>query len=295
MSYDLWFRSDRRVSVDELRTYFAGQPNFTVNDERAHYENEATGVYFGFDFTNDADEADERRAPLAFNINYFRPHVFGLEAEPVLTDLVETFGFGVDDPQSEGMGEGPYSPEGFLRGWNAGNRFGHRAIMSMDDAPSPLTLPSARVRAVWQWNLGKELNAEAMIDLIDDVPPCFLPTVMLFQTGEREVKTLVIWDTKMAIAIPEVVDLVLTTTDDGTAIAAPANDLLGIVGVHSTWKADFEIFEGMPVGSTTRLVDEVPPQVTAKVRAAMRRFEPIGRLSPDAVLDAELVAEARRG
>ena len=291
MSYDLYFRSERRISVDELREWFAEQDNFTVTDDRAHYENEATGVYFGFDFMK---EPDEGRVPLAFNINYFRPHVFGLEAEPVVTDLIEAFDLGVDDPQSDGMGEGSYSPEGFLRGWNNGNRFGHRAILTMDEAPSPLTLPSARVRGIWQWNRGKDLNAEAMIDLIDEVPPCFLPTIMLFQTGEREVKTLVIWDTKMAIAIPEV-DLVLTTTDDGAPIVAPANDILGIVGVHTTWKPDFEVIEGMAVGLTTRLVDEVSPQVTAKVSAAMRAFKPLGRLGPDTVLDAELVAEAKRG
>lgn len=289
MSYDLYFRSRRAVSVEELRTYFGDQLNFTLNDERAHYENEATGVYFGFDFMT---EPEEGRVPVAFNINYFRPHVFGLEAEPVLTDFVEAFELEVDDPQSEGMGEGPYSPEGFLRGWNAGNRFGHRAILTMEEAPSPLTLPAARIRSIWQWNYGKEVNAEAMIDLIDEAPPCFLPTIMLFQTGERELKSLVVWDAKMAIAVPDV-DLVLTTTDDGAAIVAPANDVLGIVGVHSTWAPDFEIVEGLPVGSKTHLLDEVPPHVTAKVRAAMRRFEPLGRLSPDMVLDAELVAEAR--
>jgi hypothetical protein len=292
MSYDLYFRSDRRVSVAELRKYFADQSHFTVSDERAHYENDATGVYFGFDFTS-ADADRKNRVPVAFNINYFRPHVFGLEAEPVVTAFIAAFGLGIDDPQSEGMGRGPYSPEGFLRGWNAGNRFGHRAVMTMEEAPTPLTLPSARVAGIWRWNFGKEQSSEAMIDHIDEVPPCFLPTVMLFQTGEREVKSLVIWDAQMAIAIPDV-DLVLTTTDDGAPIVAPANDVLGIVGVHSTWQPDFEIAAGLPIGLTTRLVDEIGPRVTAQVHAAMRRFDPIARLSPDAVLDAELVAEARR-
>lgn len=292
MSYDLYFRSDRRVSVDDLRAWFSEQDNFTVNDDRAHYENEVTGVYFGFDFMNAADARE--RVPVAFNINYFRPHIFGLEAEPVLTEFVEAFELGVSDPQSEGMGEGPYSPEGFLRGWNAGNRFGHRAIMTMDDAPSPLTLPSARIRGIWEWNRGKDLNAEAMIDLIDEVPPCFLPTIMLFQTGEREVKSLVVWDTNMAIAIPEV-DLVLTTTTDGGPIAAPANDVLGMLKLHSTWKPDYEIVEGLPVGLTTRLFDETPENVSAKIRAAMRPFKPIARVSPDSVHDAELVAEVARG
>lgn len=64
--------------------------------------------------------------------------------------------------------------------------------------------------------------------------------------------------------------------------------------LHSTWKADHEIVEGFPVGLTTRLFDETPAHVGAKVRAAMRPFKPIARVSPDAIHDAELVAEVTR-
>jgi len=290
MSYDLFFRSERHVTQQDLRAYFAQQPSFKLNAQRAHYEHEVTGVYFGFDFTNDAPG----RVPVAFNLNYFRPHVFGLEAEPVVTAFVAAFDLGVDDPQVDGMGQGPYSPAGFLRGWNAGNRSGYLAIMSMPEAPTPLTMPSARVRGIWQWNRGKDLNTEHMLDFVGEVPPCFLPTVMFVRTGEHEVKSVVIWDTKMAVAIPSEVDLIVTTGDDGKLIAAPTSDVLGLLRVHTTWAADFELAKGMPIGLTTRLFDEVSPEVTAQVRAAMRRFEPRGRVSPDAVLDAELVAEAKR-
>jgi len=288
MSYDLYFRSDRAVSVEELRAYFAKQRTFGLNDERAYYQNEATDVYFGFDFTT---EVDEGCVPVAFNMNYFRPHVFGLEAEPVVTAFVRAFRLGIEDPQTEGMGDGPYSPEGFLRGWNAGNRLGYRAILTMDGAPTPFTLPSARVRGIWHWNGGKDLNNEAMTDLLDDAPACFLPTVLLLQTGEHEVKTAVIWDTKMAIAIPDV-DLVLTRGEEGL-LAVPTNDLWGLLPVHSRWNPEFTIAEGMPVGLATRLVGEVPADVTARVRAAMQPFQPLSRLGADRVLDAELVADAR--
>lgn len=289
MSYDLFFRSPTRLTIEQLTDYFTELPNFSVTAKRAHYENEVTGVYFGFDFTS---EPQEGLVPLAFNMNYFRPHVFGLEAEPVVTAFVEQFELGIDDPQSSGMGQGPYSAEGFLRGWNAGNKFGHRAIMSHESAPTPLTMPSARVEGVWRWNMAKDRAADHMFDLIGEAPPCFVPTVMLFQTGETEVQSLVVWDGEMAVAIPDV-DLVLTMTEAGEPIVAPTKDLLGMLTVHSEWKPDYEVGDGLEVGLRTWLIDTVSPATTAKLRKAMRRFEPVGRPSPDQVLDAELVAEAR--
>lgn len=74
MSYDLYFRTHEKVSIDDLKEYSSALPNFAVSDDRAHYANEGTGVYFGFDFLS---EAEDGQAPITFNMNYFRPHVFG--------------------------------------------------------------------------------------------------------------------------------------------------------------------------------------------------------------------------
>src|SRR4030095_11660757 len=91
----------------------------------------------------------------------FGQHTFGREAEPVVTDFVRNFDLLVDDPQSEGMGQGEYSPEGFLRGWNAGNAAGYRALFEMQAREDPAgieydALPAADREAVWRWNYGKE-------------------------------------------------------------------------------------------------------------------------------------------
>lgn len=294
MSYDLWFTSKKPISVAAMREYFAEQPNMHMAEGRAGYENEVTDIYFGFDFSDESEEREPGRLPVAFNINYFRPHTFGLEAEPVLTAFVKEFDLGIDDPQMDGMGEGPYSPAGFIRGWDAGNRFGHRAIMSGESAPKPLTLPAARVEGIWRWNFAKADTAEHMFDLIGEAPPCFIPTIMLFQTGETTVTSLVVWDTQMAIAIPDV-DLVLTTIDGGAPVVAPTSDLLSMLEVHSTWEPDYEVTTDRSVGLHTRLVDETPADVSKKIRAAMRPFQPMRRLRADEILDAELVAEALRG
>lgn len=275
-----------------MREFFAEQPNMHMSEGRAGYENEVTGIYFGFDFSSESD-AEPGRLPVAFNINYFRPHTFGLEAEPVLTAFVNEFQLGIDDPQTDGMGEGPYSGEGFIRGWNAGNRFAHQAIMTGESAPKPLTLPAARVEGLWRWNHAKADTAEHFFDLIGEAPPCFVPTVMYFQTGETSVSSLVVWDTKMAIAIPDV-DLVLTTVDGGAPVVARTSDVLSMLKVHTTWQPDYEVTTDRRVGVVTRLVDDVPPELSEKIRAAMRSFQPMRRVSPDEVLDAELVAESRR-
>jgi hypothetical protein len=277
MSYDLFFRSPR--DLDQIKAYFAEQPHVAVTEAQARYENDATGVYFNFDLGPDQ---------IAFNMNYYRPHVFGLEAEPVVSAFVAEHAPAIHDPQREGMGDGPYSPAGFLRGWNAGNRFGYLAIGGMQDSPRPLTLPSARVESMWRWNFAKERTAEHFEDRLDELPPCFVPTIMPFQVADHEVQTAIVWDLEMEIAIPDV-DLVLSTTEGGIQ-AVPLRDVLGLLPVHSTWGPEEEVADGVRVGIATTLVEAMPIGVTRRLRGALRPFKPLARLRPDSVLDAELVA-----
>ena len=286
MSYDLYFQSSKALSLDEVRSYFAGQPLFTVSAKRAHSENEATGVYFGFDFT---DAPSEGRLPVAFHMNYYRPHVFGLEAEPVLTAFVEHFQLTVDDRQSRG--KAAYSPAEFLDAWNYGNRCGYHAILRSEPAGPP-TLPAAKIEAIWRWNRMKDRAVEHLVDRAGEVPPCFVPTVMLFKTAAPVVQTVIVWDGAMPIAIPEV-DLVVTMVDKSTAIVAARPDVLRLVEIHSEWEAPYEVGDGLPVGLRACLIDEVSPATTKTIRAAMVPFAPLARLSPDRILDAELVAEER--
>src|SRR5205809_479293 len=142
MSYDLFFlkrQASNAISPEVITQYFRGRAHYTLQDQQFWYQNEDTGVYFSFDLTSGGEQ--EKESPeggpeaatadglepvgLSFNINYFRPHFFGLEAEGELSALTSRFSLRVDDPQNEGMGRGDYSREGFLRGWNAGNVFGH--------------------------------------------------------------------------------------------------------------------------------------------------------------------------
>src|SRR5262245_51012028 len=138
MSNDLYlYRREGAAPLKKkgFNAYFEGRPHFTLNENQAFYKNEKTGIYFSVYYSDGkgcaAEDPNAGREHLHFNMNYFRPHVFGLEAEPVLTALVKDLDLAISDPQNEGMGDGEYTPEGFLRGWNAGNRFGHQTYLSL--------------------------------------------------------------------------------------------------------------------------------------------------------------------
>ena len=85
-----------------------------------------TGIYFHFFFQTQEtteDDGDEPREyfPVAFNVNYFRPSYFILEAESEIMAFVKHFDLLVSDPQCEGMGQGEYDAAKLVRGWNFGN------------------------------------------------------------------------------------------------------------------------------------------------------------------------------
>ena len=124
MSYDLFF-VEPKVTLEQFSEYFSDRKRYRVENAQAWYENEDTGVYFSFDYSNEREEdPDAPDGNVAFNMNFFRPHYFALEAEPEVQSIVNHFGFRVFDPQTHGMDDGPYSSDGFFAGWNHGNRFG---------------------------------------------------------------------------------------------------------------------------------------------------------------------------
>ena len=210
MSYDLFFRArsaDARFSRDDFARHFTGRPHYQVTDSQAWYANEDSGVYFSFDYQEPSAEPavdeppDPSLLPVAFNLNYFRPHPFGLEAEPEVAAFVRAFDLTVSDGQIDGMGEGEYSSEGFLRGWNKGNSFGFEAITSADSSRKHLTLPSAQLEAVWRWNLGREARQNAIGEA------AFVPQIMFLDAGDA-IQTAVVWGDGIPILLP-VVDTVL--------------------------------------------------------------------------------------
>jgi hypothetical protein len=230
MSYDLSFlkrQASTPIPPEAIAQYFRERAGYTIQNQQFSYENDDTGVYFSFELTSGAnsdqdssedaqpDEIADGLEPLglSFNVNYFRPHFFGLEAEGEVSALINHFSLLVDDPQNQGMGRGEYSRDGFLRGWNAGNVFAHQALLSQptkDDRggtrPRFDTLPAGTLEQMWAWNFHRRRLQESLGENV------FVPGVRLVRHEGRP-KTFIVWGDAIPEAIPEV-DLLVLVRDE---------------------------------------------------------------------------------
>lgn len=198
------------ITGDTFRDFFSNRPHYKTDDRgQAWYSNEDTGVYFLFELSPPVKQGEERdleQGDVSFNLNYYRPHVFGMEAEPEVASFVQTFKPLITDPQVGGMTDGRYSRAAFLTGWNTGNEFGYRALGGHQGPESqPLTLPSAAIERFWRWNYGRRARQR---DVGDSV---FVPRVMFLRSHEG-VASFVVWGDAMPILLPEV-DLVIITRE----------------------------------------------------------------------------------
>ncbi len=289
MSYDLFFQPSPSLTKQAFLAYFAARPLYRVEGDQAFYENPDTGVYFSFDWhAPAADESAEAHSPVAFNLNYVRPHVFGLEAEPEVAAFVRHFGLGIDDPQTEGMGD-TYSAEGFLRGWNHGNRFGVRAVAGRFGPKGLLGVSESLIRNSWRWNLQRErLQAQLGEEI-------FVPKIMYLDV-DGAVRTFAVWPDGCPVALPRV-DLVVLARDrlvpwrvfkraPDTAVATwdEAQDVLMELVHHTAplehWRLDY--------------FGEPPPAVQSWFKSRRGSGEQLKDrgLSLDKLLDEALVREA---
>jgi hypothetical protein len=200
MSYDLFFRTcSEALPSERFEEYFNGRMNYTVDGRHASYENPDTGVYFLFEQDAEPSGEEAETSPFAatFNMNFFRPSVFALEAEPEVTAFVREFDLTVEDPQNDGMGEGEYDSAKFLIRWNAGNAFAFRAFLSDPEYPRPKTLPRAAIHRAWEWNRDR---AALQTKLGDDK---FVPAVFFFEQSNR-IRTFAVWPDGIPIAVPDV-------------------------------------------------------------------------------------------
>lgn len=244
MSYDLYLHSrpdNPPLSREEFFEHLTGD-HFEHTGDTVNYSNKDTGVYFHFDWSAggpaDANKDDQSASPphLYFNINFFRPHTFGLEAAEVLPGLVEALDLIVSDPQSEGMGEGEFSVEGFLRGWNAGNRFAARAMRSVQARGETvigghLSLPAAVNRAYWSWNYNKASLCDELGDI--ELIGVYVPPIWFCREGDQ-VKSFALWPNLVPTAVPKV-DYVLVLR----------NELAGRYAEHSNETPGWLAWEGL--------------------------------------------------
>lgn len=223
MSYDLYIFPER-YDAAAIRSWFQNRPRYQAGESGAFYQNEETGVYFAFDFepapdpAPDADDRDpsERAPHVHFNLNYMRPHVFGLEAEPEVSAFVEAFNCRIDDPQMRGMGDGPYSREGFLSGWNAGNAFGYMVLAERGVDGEMLFASGERIEKVWNWNLKSNALQDSYAVQRDDV---FVPHLIWgVEPRSAEPLAAVTWTRGIPTIIPACAEAVILVRPNDSLI-----------------------------------------------------------------------------
>jgi hypothetical protein len=190
MSYDLYFIKPR-VSNEQFMAYFRTRPNYEVSARQCVYQNKDTGVYFLIDHNTTDSTA-------SLSLNYYRPHTFGLEAVGEIAAFIEYFGFSIFDPQNEGMGDGPFSKDGFLKAWNHGNEFGYSAILGSDKRPEKVwRAPKERLEEIWRWNFHKPKVQDSFREDI------FVPRVF-FMIVAGQVASVAVWPDAISELIPQV-------------------------------------------------------------------------------------------
>jgi hypothetical protein len=276
MSYDLMLAGGRGKKLDKksFSSYFKGRQGYEVGKGQAVYQNEDTGVYFIFDEPADGF--------VAFNLNYFRPHVFGLEAAIELGAFAEAF-----DARAvyESGDEGPFDRQKFLRDWNAGNRFGYRAMLSGEEPPDePVhTWPSKRIRDVWEWNYAIAAEMERMERGGEET---FIPTIFAMDVG-GELLSVVVWPPRCPMIMPAV-DGVLVPL----AQAGKASEEVSLVRWEEVGPVVRPYAEKGAAPARYRLVFAEPPSGVEAFLSKRRKASKFNGVGLDQVLDRELVAEA---
>ncbi len=296
MSYDLNL-FPARWDPDAIRAWFAARPNYEVRDNEIGYLNRDTGVYFSFRLFEADAEQDPEEGPqgpfAAFNMNYMRPHTFGLEAEPEVGVFVEAFGCSVQDPQGA-MGEGRWSPELFIAGWNAGNRFGYQ-VMTERGMGTGVRVSHGRIETAWRWNVARAaVQAAYNADGRDVFTPMLMWTVA--KSG-GEVRTAATWTRGVATMIPAAAEAVILVRPGKPSLISRITGNTGnrrmevaLVALSDLLKAVDMERETTPAGAVfvASGLNEVFDAATRGLTFGDNPRAVFDAVAPDQVLDAEV-------
>ena len=287
MSYDLYF-TEPKIAFWQFEDYFSGRDNYNIENTQAWYANEDTGVYFSFEYTDEPSEDPE--APsynVSFNLNYYRPHFFALEAEPEIQNFVNQFGFKIHDPQAEGMGEGPYSTDGFLRGWNHGNEFGYSSIMTQATPDVIHARPKEELEAIWTWNYSRKQTQNKFGENV------FVPRIMYMKIDDK-ILSFAIWPDAIPTLIPQVDALVIPRQElaprrffrkKGDMCIIPFDSALPIL---KSFRSD-----GYSMSAYLLSYATAPANVSAFVKGLKPNVKKIDGVAMDQVLNQELIEKVQ--
>jgi len=245
------------------------------------YENPDTGCGFSFEFRFGRNLLLRQTAGFAeFEIQYGRPSWFADEAEIELSAFMAAFRPRIVDLQMRGMGEGPYSGAGFLRGWDFGNALTVRQIFVDRPDFRMATLPRYRLRAIWAWNYGRAARHEASSWR-------FTPLIQLMGIDGR-LRTVAVWPRGMPVWLPKV-DYVQVGRYVGAEMRfglAPWPEVVDVVARNPRFdiaKDPLDLDYFYTPAPIAKWFDTI----------ALIDFRSLERLPPSQVFDAELAAAAR--
>ena len=282
MTYTLDFQFAPEVDWRRLQAYFAARRHYEIDGYEAFYRNPDTLVMFLFSFERG------RWSPLrknigagTFSLQYLRAGCFGLEAERELSAFMAAFTARIEDPQIDGMGDGPYSGDGFLRGWNFGNELAVRATLSREPDLDIPTLPAAVLTDVWRWNYASTADRMRFRDRR------FIPHITLFRRSGQPGR-FVIWPSGMPVSLPRV-DYVMIGRG-----YKPTDQSFGLVPwaelVEALAESGFDTTKNPIELEYFRTPKDVERWLATIPRADLGSLQ---RIEGDAVMDAETVAAAR--
>jgi len=212
MSYDLDLiprAGEKAPALEELRAFFDGRKRWRLGPERAVYDDGDTGVGFFVELRAPAEGEAAPSPALSVNVSLFRPHFFGLEAAMEVQAIVDAFGFDVDDPQIDGMGRGPFSIEGFARGYHGANAAAYSVHLRDDVArgdPYRTALPTAELERTWRWNVVRDEHQQKLGEGVS------VPGIFFVRVGGH-LSACALWSDALPIALPKVDLLALVLHD----------------------------------------------------------------------------------
>ncbi|MGN6671303.1 MAG: hypothetical protein ACTHJ4_07185 [Candidatus Nucleicultricaceae bacterium] len=176
--------------------YFTSRSNYKISEAQAWYENEATGVYFSF---NVGDEYD-----LEFNINFCRPHYFGLEAAKELSEFFINFPSTIIDPQAENTTE-KFDEQSFLNNWLNHNTFACRAAKPQLCLSKYKPLSTSLLDQFWKWNYSIDNLVYTTLSNLD----VYISPLHLYQESNL-IKPLSFWPDGISIVLPRDIDIIIS-------------------------------------------------------------------------------------
>jgi hypothetical protein len=218
MSYDLTLWSATRdIQPKELSAFFQKVEGFRFDGPAAIYENPHTGVMFVVETVEGDRELHSAAIQFLVEMPYFRASYTAREIEPILREFVTEFDLLVDDSQVGGMDTSEYSTEGFLSGWDHGNRFAHRLFlrdMTFDETNPLWHRPKADLEQLFTWNRKRPVTPLGWVNVGGA-----LRTVAIWKLGQGEIpmaETILVMITRRSLLFKKKDFAVLT--DRATAL-----------------------------------------------------------------------------